>query len=169
MVDKVNGYYNRLAVIGDCEDILRVHIGSIKGVCGQDDAYNSDQIDIWVGRQSIERYIDPIQRERLIVACKISSNVIIGFGHYEFIDNGVMEIKALYVSADYIHCGIGNMLMNEFNRVNTADSPMVVASTANAVRFYEKYGFNVEGETVHCVQDCVSINCIKMYKPSHPQ
>ena len=164
MVDEI---YFRLANIEDCGQIYRVHTGSIKGVCAKHGNYSKDQIELWVSRQSVDRYEDPVNRGRLIVACQRSDDVIVGFGHYEFVAEGVMEIKALYVSSDSVGHGIGGLFMKEFNRVSDEHGDvkkMVVASTANAVQFYEKHGFVSEGETVHCTRGCVSINCIKMSK-----
>ena len=159
--------YIRQATPLDVESIYQVHVGSIRGVCGKSSNYTPEQIELWVNRQSKERYAEPIDRGRILVACKESDGSVRGFGHYEFSDESTMEIKALYVSSDCVGKGMGSLFMGKFNELadkNGNIKRMVVASTANAVKFYEKNGFVLEGESLHCESGCVSINCIKMSK-----
>lgn len=167
----------RAAVIQDCEAIYNVHVESIKGVCGKQGGYSQEQIQMWVDRQSVDRYVDPITRGRVLVAYRRNQEVgggfedpIVGFGHYEFNDDITMEIKALYVSPDTVGVGIGNMFMEKFlslaNESGRGLMKIVVASTNNAIQFYEKYGFVSAGECVHCERGCVTLNCTKMTRLS---
>ena len=163
--------YFRSAILNDCQAIYKVHVSSIRSVCGGSGLYTPQQIDLWVNRQSVDRYVDPITTDRVMVACKTGDDSIVGFGHYEFIDDNTMEIKALYVSPDCVNIGIGSKLMKQFDAIAKKQGgivkKMIVASSANAIDFYKKHGFISEGETVHCEQGCVSINCTKMLKDLH--
>ena len=89
--------YFRSAVLNDCQAIYKVHVSSIRSVCGGSGLYTPQQIDLWVNRQSVDRYVDPITTDRVMVACEIGNDLIVGF---EFIDDNTMEIKTLYVSPD---------------------------------------------------------------------
>ena len=159
--------YFRLANINDCEDLYKVQVGSLQGACSIPGGYSKEEIKVLVGLQSVNQYVDPVNRGRVIVACQSSDSGVVGFTYYDFVDEEVLEIKKLYVSSDCVGCGIGSLLMQRIKRLvdkNGHVKKMIVTSSVNAVKFYEKHGFVVDQEVVYATCDHVSVNCIKMSK-----
>lgn len=167
----------------DVHSIWRVHTESISKICNSH--YSASDIETWAARQDPEKYITFIREDTFIVA-QAEVGTILGFGHMALsrsrdvqqkgscssnaADNGItMEIKGLYVSPESSGNGIGKMLLMELERRAklSGSKALMLASTLNAVGFYERCGFSVSEQSTHCVQ-CTSghhsLQCTTMRK-----
>ena len=64
------------------------------------------------------------------------------------------QISFLFIHKDFQYCGYGTMLMQEALKIirsHDSSRPIRVQAAENAVQFFEKLGFSVQGEPVHCV------------------
>ncbi|MGD9887523.1 MAG: N-acetyltransferase family protein [Bacilli bacterium] len=82
-----------------------------------------------------------------------SNHEIVGFASYNKSrdsDDNQGEISAIYVLKDYQRCGIGKALMDEcIKRMNYFESVSVwvLYNNQEAIKWYEKYGFQKDGKT----------------------
>ena len=161
----------RDAVESDAESIWRIHTDSIAKICST--RYSCSDIEPWIQRQQPEKYIPFIRQDTFIVA-QTATRELVGFGHMgsrEGACSSSMHIKGLYVSPESAGNGIGKLLMRELEKRarNCGCALLVLASSLNAVGFYESCGFYVkeQSSSSHCTQ-CTSghqtLACINMEK-----
>ena len=162
----------RPALESDSDGILNVHVNSIKEMCSK--TYPSEEIQYWSNRQCEEKYKRAISEQDPLSAVFVAEKggEIVGFGHIRLPDSSrehVGEIKALYVSPSESGQGTGKRIldvMEESAHEVTGRScrELCVCSTLNAVGFYEKCGFVLQGPVVHSVGDGVDLDCMKLSK-----
>ena len=159
----------RDAIESDAESIWRIHTESIAKICST--RYSPSDIETWVQRQQPEKYVPFIRQDTFIVA-QTTTQTLLGFGHMGSRDgcSSSMEIKGLYVSPESAGKGIGKMLMRELEKRarDRGCKLLVLASSLNAVGFYESCGFCVTNQSgSHCAQ-CTSghqsLQCTNMEK-----
>lgn len=72
----------------------------------------------------------------------------LGFDHYTFYANGrVAWLEEIMVNEDYRKCGIGNSLMNEFEKWSKSrNSRLVALATRRAAAFYKSLNYEESAE-----------------------
>lgn len=148
----------RNAISGNAEMILALHADTVRRVNAGD--YRFEQINAWLGKQSLDRVQKLIVEKRIVVALDDADRVI---GFATRLGN---EIHGMYVSADHLRQGIASAL---FGRVE-ADAQteglrqLVAESTLAAVPFYSKMGF-VEVKRKHWpLTETLSLEVVVMNK-----
>ena len=107
--------------------------------------YSMQQIEKWRDDLMVsEDYIFEKEVYKLVD----SKDKIIGYYSYFKIDELNIKLENLFVEPEYIGCGYGKMLMNDFiERIKkTRTERIILDSDPNAANFYEKIGFKVIGK-----------------------
>ncbi len=107
--------------------------------------YSRQQIKKWRDELTVsEDYITEKEVYKLID----SKDNIIGYYSYFKIDEEKIKLENLFVEPEFIGCGYGQMLMNDFiKRIRKKRTEKVVLdSDPNAENFYKKLGFKVIGK-----------------------
>ena len=164
----------------DKEGIWRVHTASIEKVCSSH--YSSSDVEVWSKRQRPEKYTQFILRDTFVVAESTEDGQVLGFGHMGSCDSAArthtarlsashqkgceLAVKGLYVSPEFIQKGIGKALYRELERRAKACgcARLLVASTLNAVTFYEACGFHAIAQGTHCASGQQMLQCVNMQK-----
>ncbi len=149
----------RAAKASDAESICRVHVASIREVCGP--WYDANQIDVWASAKRPERYLEPIAKSCFFVAT--IEDEVVGFS--ELVPESG-EVRAVYVHPAHLRRGIGHRLLQA---IETAARERAVPrihfhATLNSVAFYESHGYVVEGPASFQLQAGTSLPCVKMHK-----
>jgi len=147
----------RQATKEDVEAIHELHVKSVRELC--QGFYSDELIDGWIGARTPANFFPAIDRDILFVAIRDAE--MVGFG-------GAIpgEIWAIYVSPGHVKSGIGSILLSHAMEIALAGkSSVILESTLNASKFYEKKGF-VELERTTATHGNVYLPVIKMkYKP----
>ena len=164
----------REAQESDASSIHSIHSLCIHELCSTH--YTKDQIDTWAKRQTPERFAKFIAQKDTVflVAETLESKEVIGFGHMgkskdpRFSSHVDYEVYGFYISPSFGRRGVGKALMTELERQAIrlgCKGYMGVCATLNAVPFYEKCGYVVIKEGVHCLgSTCVDLECKIMEK-----
>ncbi|HLL13910.1 MAG TPA: GNAT family N-acetyltransferase [Pyrinomonadaceae bacterium] len=143
----------------DSEDIGRMHVASIRELCGGH--YGAGEIEAWARPREAEFYVKAIERKEFYVAEEGAE--VIGFGTLNQ-TNG--EVEAVYVHPAAVGRGVGSKLLNtleERAREGGLKSLHLCASL-NAVEFYERAGFVRLRDTSHRLANGIEIACVLMSK-----
>ncbi len=151
----------------DVEGIMKVHIDCIQKLCSSH--YSQDQIQQWVGGQSLQRYASFVKQEdsTFIVVLDQKDSRIVAFGHMgkkscdKFSADIDFELYGFYVSPTVGRRGVGRKLYQELERraVEQGGHGMGVMSTLNAVPFYQACGFELMAESDTCYHGAGHLEC----------
>ena len=155
----------RKATVSDRTAIHALHTASIRRLCSSH--YSPDEIERWAGFLTPDHYLEVIRdpNRRFVVAEE--EGEIIAFGQAHLADG---EIEAVYVHPDHAGRGTGTSILRYFEnlaiRANRAS--LRLTATLNAVRFYERRGFLIEGYAEHRHPSGITLNCARMSKTLAP-
>jgi putative acetyltransferase len=150
-------YVVRRATPDDSEQILRLHVDSIRRVCAA--SYTPEQIDTWTRSKRAENYTRGMAGgESMFVA--EADRRLLGFAAAR---DGI--VMGLFVSADHQRRGVGRALLAALeDEARQRHIPELHSeSTINAVDFYTSRGFRRIGPSVR-IMNGVEVPCIKMSK-----
>lgn len=137
----------------DFEGIQKVHLDSLRNICGP--YYSQNEMDVWLGTLSPEKYAKDMKTGDFVVVVNNAEREIVAFGHIaekkrvEFSEIVDYQLYKLYVSSKTVYKGIGKMIYNELERRVRAKGARAIGllSSLNAISFYENLGFNTVGLT----------------------
>jgi GNAT superfamily N-acetyltransferase len=149
----------REALESDAERIWTLHTESIRHFCGS--TYTQEQIDEWVGFLTVERYAAAMKSLEFVVGEE--GGKVQGFC---ILNLQTGELHAIYLAPTASGRGLGRQLMNwaETMARDHGWKELVLQSTLNAVSFYEKCGFQIEGTTNQPLPSGMPRACVKMRK-----
>lgn len=142
----------------DCESVWHIHIRAIKEICKSH--YTQEEIHTWSKVLKLSRYREGIRRGAFFVA--VDGNAIVGFGN---LNQESGEVEALYVDPDYVGLGVGGKILQAIESAaqDSGLTSLHLSSTLNAVRFYERVGFNPKKQSRYLLPfDMVA--CVSMVK-----
>jgi len=144
----------------DKENILRLHIESIKILCSKH--YTREQLNSWTSVLTPSVYDQALQEKEFLIAYESQEN---------FLGMGILDIKNAEVSAIYVHPdaagrGVGTELLNELEHLarNSNVHMISVRSTLNAKDFYAVHGYIERELTVHKLPNGSKLECVRMLK-----
>ena len=148
----------REATQGDRESIWLVHTRAIREVCLTH--YPQSELQAWAGLLKPTRYQNAIRRGAFFVA--VENDVIVGFGNLNQ-EHG--EVEAVYVHPDHVGLGLGMQILQTLESLarDSGLASLHLCSTLNAVPFYEKAGFERQGEKKYLLPSSM-IGCVRMVK-----
>lgn len=149
----------RRATRDDCEEIGRVHVRSIREICGGH--YAPESIEAWASPRKGEHYLKAIRDKEFYVAEE--DGAVVGFGN---LNAETCEIEAVYVSPEASGRGVGmNILRTLEGRARELGlKSLVLNASLNAVAFYERGGFASERAGTHTLANGAVIPCVLMSK-----
>lgn len=141
----------------DKEAIWRVHGEAIRETCAGH--YPPEVIEIWAGRLRSEKYAEAIDKYEFFVAEE--DGVIVGYGE---LGQEAGEIQGLYVSP--AGRGVGRKLLSKLEETARAHGlkSLSLTSSLNAVRFYERAGFEAVEELTETIGPGVERGSVRMFK-----
>lgn len=141
----------------DKEAVWRVHGRAIREACAGH--YPPEVIDIWAGRLRPEKYAEAIDRYDFFVAEE--GGAVVGFGE---LGREAGEIQGLYVSP--AGRGVGRLLLSKLEETARAYGlkSLRLTSSLNAVRFYERAGFEAVEELTETIGPGVERGSVRMFK-----
>lgn len=156
----------REAVRSDAAAIHEIHMASIRMLCAS--TYTPEEINSWSSNPDTERYIRQMDEGRLFLLAMEGANIC-GFGA---LDIAKQEIAGLFVHPGHAGLGIGAKLLHALEDAAMAHgmSELVVHSSLNARRFYEKYGYGKGELEKFQLWSGLQINAIRLIRSlSHSQ
>lgn len=143
----------------DAEAICHVHFASVRTLCVND--YTPEQIEAWVGNLTPEGHRNAIEKKSEIMFVADKKGIITGF--YSLFDN---EVRAVYVHPDYVHQGVGKLLLEavEKEAVYQHIEKLQLSASTNAQSFYQACGYKVVEHSFHTLRSGVQIPCVYMEK-----
>jgi len=144
----------------DKENISRLHISSIKRLCGKH--YTHEQLNAWTSVLTPSVY-DQALKEKVFLVAHDSKQDLMGLGIFD-IQNA--EISAIYIHPDAVGNGVGTKLLYELEEIarNSNVVKIAVHSTLNAKGFYQKHGYLDHGLTFHRLSNGSRLECVRMFK-----
>ena len=162
----------RAATEADAENIYKIHTTAIRAKCSTH--YSTEDVNVWVARQDIAKYLPFIKENEIIVAEHAEGGKILGFGHLtsdlgdtKESDGKTVQIRGLFVDPDCGIKGVGTALVKELEKraKEKAEADcLIVQSSLNAVEFYKKCGFVPLEITTHQMSEQSCLQCHKMMK-----
>jgi len=143
----------------DAAGICEAHTRSIREICSSH--YSASEIAAWTARLVPGAHLPAIQTQVVFVAS--DEQGITGFGEFH---PATGEIRAVYVHPRAVKKGVGAALLaalEDAARAAGVGAVHLVASL-NAVGFYERAGFQVQGHSTLAMSPTVTIACVKMGK-----
>lgn len=145
----------RQATAADVDAIDAVHAAAVYEHGAR--AYDADVLDAWAGHE-----VEPDGAGDLpgIVVAE-QEGAVVGFG--ELADG---EVVAVYVHPDAASGGVGSAILEALERrarEQTVDS-LDVLSSANAVGFYERHGYERMERTSYELEDGVEMAAVRLRK-----
>jgi putative acetyltransferase len=143
----------------DGDEIGRVHRSSIRELCGGH--YAPEKIEVWARPRPPGHYERAILDKEFYVAEE--GGEIVGFGT---LNAETCEVEAVYVGPAAAGRGVGiKILLTLEGRARELGlEGLRLDSSLNAVGFYERAGFRVEGVGEHRLGGAVDIPCAHMSK-----
>jgi ribosomal-protein-serine acetyltransferase len=124
----------------DAAGIIQAHVRSIREVCAKD--YRPEQIAAWSGRDFQESRSRENMDKNHVWVIDDGKNIQ-GFSELMIKENGIGEIRGLYITPEVIGQGLGskllaaNLYFSRFKKLNK----IFLSSTITSIKFYEKHGF----------------------------
>ena len=149
----------RRARVEDGDAIGRVHRSSIRELCGGH--YAPEKIEVWARPRRPDHYERAIREKEFYVAEEAGE--LVGFGT---LNPETREVEAVYVGPAATGRGVGMELLKTLERraCELGLKTLRLDSSLNAVGFYERAGFSVEGMGEHRLGGVVDIPCAHMSK-----
>ena len=150
----------RKACNADKENISRLHIASIKELCGK--YYTRDQLNAWMSLL-IPSIYDQALREKVFLIAHDSQQNLVGIG---ILDVENAEVSAIYIHPDSVGKRAGSRLLKELEKIaeNSKISIITVHSTLNAEGFYKTHGYIKQELTFHNLPNGTKLECVRMLK-----
>lgn len=150
----------RQATLADAPEIARVHESSVRGL-GRTH-HTPEEIETWVGSIAPERYLQSIDEQYVVVA--VEQGEIVGWGQ---LNAEKSEIVAVYVTPRRAGAGMGGALLTHLEEVasNHGCGTLSLWSSLNAVRFYQRHGYQVMEHSINNLSDG-EIRAVRMVKTS---
>jgi len=150
----------RKASNSDKGNISRLHIASIKKLCGS--YYTHQQLNAWTSVLAPSVY-DQALNEKLFLVAEDSQKDLLGIG---ILDVENTEVSAIYIHPDAVGKGVGSKLLNELEKTarNNGIFKITVHSTLNAKGFYMAHGYSEQELTFHNLPNGSKLECIRMLK-----
>src|SRR5262245_2379898 len=148
----------------DAEGVLRVHHAAVHRTAAAD--YPPEVLRDWsppVTAERLERYRQNVAREEETTLVAVARGRIVGFAS---IVAALGELRALYVSPDLGHRGVGASLLHgveELARERGLEELHLDASLT-AERFYCRHGYENEGRATHMLRTGTPMACVRMRK-----
>lgn len=133
----------RLYKPSDLEAVMTLFYDNIHHVCACD--YTPEQLDAWApANPDVYRWSASLNRNHVIVVEE--GDRLIGFG--DIGETGYLD--RLYVHQDYIHQGIGSLIVKQLEKYAKAKGIRVMNTAASVTSkpFFEKQGYVVLNEEV---------------------
>ncbi len=148
----------RKALEKDVNEICELHRAAVLGLAG--DAYSQDQVEVWAGALTPERYLAGMREFEFFVA---DEGRVLGF---LILNLEGAELNAVYVHPDVAGRGIGRRLCETAEGLARGRglTGLTVKSTVNAVGFYEALGFRSVRDMVHRSPAGIDLPCVEMKK-----
>ncbi len=126
----------RRACLDDAKRIWQIQTDSIRSVCRTH--YQPDVIEAWASQLKPSSYEVPIEEREVIVAEQHGQ--VVGFGQLNLETH---EMETLYVDSEQIGKGIGAELLKSLESIAHQNGviELKIASSLNAVSFYQKHGY----------------------------
>lgn len=151
----------RKATVSDRTAIHALHTASIRRLCSSH--YSFDEIERWAGFLTPDHYTEVIRdaNRRFVVAEE--EGEIIAFGQARLAEG---EIEAVYVHPDHAGRGTGALILAYFENLAVQASlvSLRLTATLNAVPFYERRGFRIDGYAEHHHPSGIALRCARMSK-----
>ncbi len=149
----------RRAFQDDADNILALHMASIKELCSAD--YSQEQIDAWTANRLAAGYKWAMSEggESMFVA--LAEDRIVGFASFR-----ADEVCAVYVSPDHAGRGVGRVLLKTVEQQMKSNGITIgrLSSTLTAKGFYEANGWLNTGGPIFERRGGVDIPCLAMTK-----
>ncbi len=145
----------------DRNAVISTHKESIYGICKSH--YSRKQMDAWTSRLTSELFDAGLHDENNLGVVAIDSAKVIGYGFFNAIDR---EVRAVYVLPANINRGAGRLILDKLEELarEKGIENLSLQSTLNAVGFYKKQGYREIGTEKHCIDDSVSLACVRLEK-----
>jgi GNAT superfamily N-acetyltransferase len=158
----------RAAQAGELEEIISLQTLALVGVSAGCRRYNARQVDALVTGQAVARR-DCWSSETILVADGDgSTGSPTGQGVVGFIclSNFEAMIQGIFVHPDFMGLGIGGRLLMAIEQLGLQRRfrEMVVMSSIEAMGFYERYGYVVQGSSGFYTAEDVWIPCQMLRK-----
>ena len=150
----------RKASDADKENISKLHILSIKRLCGKH--YTHEQLNAWTSVLTPSVYEQALKEKAFLVANDSQQNLM-GLG---ILDAHSAEISAIYIHPDAVGKGVGTKLLYKLEEIarNSNVAKVTLHSTLNAKGFYQKHGYLDHGLTFHRLSNGSKLECVRMFK-----
>ena len=133
----------RLYMPSDLQDVMTLFYDNIHQVCVND--YTPEQLDAWAPlNPDVYRWESSLNRNHVIVV--EDEDHLIGFGDVG--ETGYLD--RLYVHQDYIHQGVGSLIVDQLEKYAKAKGirAMNTAASVTSKPFFEKKGYVMLNEEV---------------------
>lgn len=155
----------RPATEADAEFIARVRHSAIQEIAAA--AYPREIIDAWSGpltEAKYQRFREVICAGRELMYVAEHRSRIVGFGS---IIPGNNELRAIYVDATWVRCGVGSAILRQLETValECECQYLQLEASVNAKEFYLAGGYFQLAEATRGVGDHYAMACIVMRKP----
>ena len=143
----------------DAEAVGRVHRNAIRGLARGH--YTDEQIEAWSGPRPQAHFGDVIRGKEFYVAEE--GGEVVGFGS---LNVGAGEVDAVYVAPAAAGRGVGMKLLRAVEgRAREAGLKRLrVEASLNAVGFYERAGYELQGTGAHRLWNGIELPCAHMSK-----
>ncbi|WP_227354430.1 GNAT family N-acetyltransferase [Haladaptatus salinisoli] len=144
----------------DAEAILELHVASIRAFGPE--RYRDEQVDAWATKPlGSAPYCESMRDESEYVVVAEVDGELAGFGRVE-LDSGV--VSAVYVHPNFARKGVGSALLArlEARAAEAGLDSLSLRASLNAVRFYERAGYERVATVEHETTGGVELACVEM-------
>lgn len=166
--EPVQRFEIREATLADAEATRRMQAESWLATYPSDEhgisrRYIQAYTDAWLTPEALaqtNQYMTKVleDRERFYRVAEDSAGIA-GFIHVTPKDDGTKELSAIYTRPDTLGSGLGRQLMEQALEW-VGDTPVsleVAVYNSRAIRFYEKYGFEIVADTEMVWEDMIPV------------
>jgi putative acetyltransferase len=143
----------------DAIELAELHAASIRGLCAGH--YTDEQIVAWTAVLVPDVYRMLIERAHVLVCDE--GGTLAGLG---VCDPGQGLVNAVYVRPGAAGRGVGRALMVALEAALLGAGPVHLNATRNAVGFYQRLGYSIEGEVENRLPGGVALPAVAMVKAS---
>ena len=149
----------RRARATDADAVGRVHRSAIRELCRTH--YTDEQIEAWSGPRPAGHFAEVIRAKEFYVAEE--GGEVVGFGS---LNPEACEVDAVYVAPAAAGRGVGTELLRtvEARARELGLKRLSVDASLNAVGFYERAGFELQGTGTHRLGNAVDLPCAHLSK-----